>query len=70
MKRTRNNSKQALVIAMLKRPEGATITRICEATGWQQHTLRGTFAGAFKKKLGLTITPDKVEGAGRVYPIA
>lgn len=70
VKRTRDNSKQALVIAMLKRTEGATITQICEATGWQQHTLRGTFAGAFKKKLGLTITPDKVEGAGRVYPIA
>lgn len=70
MKRTRDNSKQALVIAMLKRPEGATITQICEATGWQQHTVRGTFAGAIKKKLGLTITSDKVEGAGRVYRIA
>lgn len=70
VKRTRDNSKQALVIAMLKRPEGATINQICEATGWQQHTVRGTFAGAIKKKLGLTITSDKVEGAGRVYRIA
>ena len=70
VKRTRDNSKQALVIAMLKRTEGATITQICEATGWQQHTVRGTFAGANKKKLGLTITSDKVEGAGRVYRIA
>jgi len=32
--------------------------------------VRGTFAGAIKKKLGLTITSDKVEGAGRVYRIA
>lgn len=68
--RTRENSKQAQVVAMLKRPEGATIAQICEATGWQSHTVRGTFAGAVKKKLGLTITSDKVEGGARVYRIA
>jgi hypothetical protein len=68
--RTRENSKQAQVIAMLKRPEGATIAQICEATNWQAHTVRGTFAGAFKKKLGLTITSDKAEGGARVYRIA
>ena len=68
--RTRENSKQAQVIAMLKRPEGATIQQICEATGWQAHTVRGTFAGAFKKKLGLTITSDQAEGGERVYRIA
>ncbi|MFZ5635431.1 MAG: DUF3489 domain-containing protein [Pseudomonadota bacterium] len=67
---TRQNSKQAQVIAMLKRPEGATIPQICEATGWQAHTVRGTFAGAFKKKLGLTVTSDKAEGGVRVYRIA
>ena len=68
--RTRDNSKQAQVIAMLKRPEGATIASICEATGWQQHTVRGTFAGAFKKKLGLDITSTKEAGGERVYRIA
>lgn len=68
--RTRENSKQAEVIRMLRRPEGATIRQICEATGWQQHTVRGTFAGAFKKKLGLTITSDKEQGGERVYRIA
>ncbi|MCC6296513.1 MAG: DUF3489 domain-containing protein, partial [Pseudomonadales bacterium] len=57
--RTRENSKQATVIQMLQRTEGATINQICTATGWQAHTVRGTFAGAFKKKLGLTITSDK-----------
>jgi hypothetical protein len=66
--RTRENSKQALVIAMLKRPEGATITQICVTTGWQAHTVRGTFAGAFKKKLGLVITSVKV-GDRRIYRI-
>ena len=68
--RTRDNSKQAQVIAMLKRPEGATIEQICEATQWQAHTVRGTFAGAFKKKLGLEITSTKEAGGQRVYRVA
>ena len=68
--RTRENSKQATVIQMLQRPEGATINQICAATGWQAHTVRGTFAGAFKKKLGLSITSEKPEGGERIYRIA
>ncbi len=68
--RTRENSKQATVIRMLQRPEGATITQICSATGWQAHTVRGTFAGAFKKKLGLNLTSDKADGGERTYRIA
>jgi hypothetical protein len=70
MPRTRDNSKQAQVIAMLQRPEGATIAQICEATSWQSHTVRGTFAGSFKKKLGLTIDSSKESGGERVYRIA
>ena len=58
------------MIALLKRPEGATITQICEATGWQPHTVRGAFAGSLKKKLGLTIVSVKDENAERVYRIA
>lgn len=68
-KRTRDHSKQAAVIAMLQRPEGATIAQICAATDWQSHTVRGFFAGALKKKLGLTLTSDKAE-EGRVYRVA
>ena len=68
--RTRENSKQATVVQMLKRTEGATVRQICDATGWQAHTVRGTFAGAFKKKLGLTIESDKALGGERVYRIA
>ena len=60
-------TKQSTVIAMLQRPEGATIAQICTATGWQAHTVRGTFAGAFKKKQGLQITSQKVQGSERVY---
>ena len=67
--RTRDNSKQAQVIAMLRSPEGATIVQICILTGWQAHTVRGTFAGSFKKKLGLTIESSKDTGGERVYRI-
>ena len=67
--KTREGSKQALLVDMLKRPEGATIAQIVEATGWQPHTVRGAFAGALKKRLGLTVTSEKVEGT-RVYRIA
>lgn len=69
-RRTRENTKQAQIIAMLKRPEGATISQIVEATGWQPHTVRGTFAGALKKKLGLRIVSEKDSQANRVYRIA
>ena len=67
--KTRENSKQATVIAMLQRSEGATIGQIVEATGWRAHTVRGTFAGALKKKLGLTIVSDKAQGGERTYRI-
>ena len=68
--RTRENSKQAEVIRMLQRTEGATVHQICDATGWQAQTVRGTCAGAFKKTLGLTIISDKTQGGERVYRIA
>lgn len=68
--RTRESSKQAIVIRMLQRPEGATVYQICEATGWQAHTVRGMFSGAFKKKLGLAITSTREQDADRVYKIA
>ena len=67
--RTRENSKQASVIAMLKRPEGATVAQICASTGWLSHTARGCLAGALKKKLGLTITSEKATGGERTYHI-
>ncbi len=68
--RTRENSKQAQVIAMLRHPDGATINEICKATGWQAHTVRGAFAGTFKKRLGLTIVSEKSVDSERVYRIA
>ena len=67
--RTRDNTKQAQVIAMLKRPDGATIAQICEATGWRQHTVRGTFAGVLKRKLCLTIVSQVTNDKLRIYRI-
>ena len=67
--RQREHSKQATIISMLRRPEGATVAQICECTGWQAHTVRGTFAGAFKKKLGLSITSAKPKGGERSYHV-
>jgi len=61
-------SKQDEVIAMLRRPEGATVDEVANATGWQRHTVRGVFSGTLKKKLGLTIASAKDE-RGRVYRI-
>jgi len=61
-------SKQDEVIAMLRRPEGATVDEVANATGWQRHTVRGVFSGTLKKKLGLTIASAKEE-RGRVYRI-
>ncbi|MFN3994688.1 MAG: DUF3489 domain-containing protein [Tabrizicola flagellatus] len=65
----REGTKQATLIAMLRAPEGATIEEIMAATGWQSHTVRGAMAGALKKKLGLEVTSEKVEGRGRVYKL-
>ena len=62
-------SKQDVVIAMLRQPEGATVDEVASVTGWQRHTVRGVFSGTLKKKLGLRLASAK-EQRGRVYRIA
>lgn len=65
----RTGTKQAQIIALLQRPEGASITEIVEATGWLPHSARGLISGGLKKKLNLPITAEKVAGRGTVYKI-
>jgi len=65
----RAGTKQAKLIEMLRADGGATIDEIVAALEWQAHTARGAMSGALKKKLGLTITSEKIEGRGRAYRI-
>jgi hypothetical protein len=60
----RTGTKQALMIEMLKRPEGTTVEQIAAATGWQHHTIRGAISGALKKKLGLTVEATRTREVG------
>ena len=61
-------SKQSRVIAMLQSPAGTTIAAMMQATGWQQHSVRGFLAGVVRKKLKLKLNSKKVDGT-RVYRI-
>ncbi len=64
----RSNTKQARVIAMLRASAGATIDAMVQATGWQQHSVRGFLAGIVRKKLGLDLISGVGEN-GRIYRI-
>jgi hypothetical protein len=66
----RAGTKQAMLIEMLRRPEGGTMDEIMGATGWLAHTARGAMSGALGKKLGLIVTSAKEGDRGRVYRIA
>ena len=66
--RTRSGTKQAKMIGLMKRREGATVEQIAKATGWQHHTVRGAISSVLKKKLGLQVEATKEDG-GTVYRI-
>lgn len=58
--------KLASLVTMLRRPKGASIDDLCKATGWQAHSVRGAISGSVKKRLGLAVTSDRIDGV-RVY---
>jgi hypothetical protein len=62
------DTKHARIVAMLRKPTGATIAAIVTATDWQQHSVRGFLAGVVRKKLGLNLVSDQTD-KGRVYRI-
>jgi len=66
----RQNTKQAKLITLLRRPSGATLVDLVKATGWQPHTVRGAISGALKKRLGLKVVSEKAEGKERTYRLA
>ncbi|MBL8705975.1 MAG: DUF3489 domain-containing protein [Rhodospirillales bacterium] len=66
----KKGTKLALLSDLLRRKGGATIEEAVKATGWQPHSIRGAISGALKKKLGLAVASEPVEGRGRVYRIA
>lgn len=63
------SSKQQILISLLKRPKGAAIEELMEATGWQRHSVHGTMSGVLKKRLGLPLITEYGE-RGRTYRIA
>lgn len=65
----RGGTKQARLVQMLKRDEGANISEICTATGWQAHSARGAISGTLRKKLGLQVEAISEPERGRVYRI-
>jgi hypothetical protein len=69
VRKMRQGTKQEALIAMLKRPEGASIAEITAEFGWLPHSVRGFIAGALKKKLGLHVTSEKDEIRGRIYKL-
>lgn len=62
------STKLDLLVARLRRPDGATIKELMKATAWQAHSVRGAIAGALKKK-GYSVTSTKTDGVRR-YKLA
>lgn len=62
-------TKQDQILALLHRPQGASITDLMTVSRWQAHSVRGFLAGTVKKKLGMALVSSKPEGEARCYRI-
>jgi hypothetical protein len=67
--RTKSDSKQNRIVALLQRPEGATLDALVKETQWQKHSVRGFLAGTVRKKLKLPLLSEKIDGV-RTYRIS
>jgi len=65
----RSESKGAQILALIRRPKGATLSELAKLTGWQNHSIRGFLSGAIGKKMGLTLQSTKREDGERVYSL-
>ena len=66
----REGSKTAKVLALLRRPNGATLKELMRATNWQPHSVRGFLSGTIGKKLGLAVSSVKGEDGERTYSVS
>ena len=58
-----------MVLALLRRKQGASSAEIAKATGWQDHTIRGFISGTVTKRMRLTVESCSNEDRGRTYRI-
>jgi predicted ArsR family transcriptional regulator len=63
----RCGSKQALIVSLLSRQQGATLAEITAATGWLPHTARAALTGLRQK--GYALTSSKEISGARTYRI-
>jgi hypothetical protein len=66
----RRGTKTAKILALLRRPTGASLPELRKATGWQAHSVRGFLSGAVKKKMGLRIDSVSRDDGERAYRVA
>jgi hypothetical protein len=65
----RQQTKKDVVLALLRREEGATLAELMTATGWQAHSVRGFISGTLRKKLGLAVSAGKNAAGEHSYQI-
>jgi len=63
-------TKSAKILALLRRPAGASLSELRKATGWQAHSVRGFLSGAVKKKMGLPVESAPRDNGERAYRVA